>query len=469
MKQMKYSTSIIHVFISILLSLHTHMLNSQTKIGINTSLPLAALHVKDSSVVFATSSNLPPFPALPPLQGSGSRNMWYVDKAAWFSGNSSNNSWDKDSIGNFSFGLGNNPKAIGLNSISWGENSQARNENSFALSKSSKAKNNGAIVIGNNANGIGVNTVTIGLSSVSIGLESFTLGRAGLSNGDHATSLNYFTKGTGNTSFSAGDGSEAIGNLSLTFGKNNQSFAYHCLSFGRNNFGISGSSNSIWLDPQPIFIIGNGPIPTDRNNVVFINKAGAIALNKGLFLPQSMVHIKTVLGTTEKHIQLQNSSNASHGSIQYDTHFNFQTSNQNGSYHWRDSMENIIMTNSTNGATTINGTAYLNTTIIEEISDISLTSDNQVINVSDNTYLRLTSDSSIETSRTIRLSNGTAIGHLLMIECDEGSSGTEGFEIIDEGTIWNTNTSGSFIMNSGDTALFIWNGTDWLLVRRSDN
>jgi len=53
------------------------------KVGIGTTLPLARLHVADSSVLFSAIGNVTINPEAPPIQGAGRRMMWYVDKAAF--------------------------------------------------------------------------------------------------------------------------------------------------------------------------------------------------------------------------------------------------------------------------------------------------------------------------------------------------------------------------------------------------
>lgn len=72
------------------------------KVGINTSTPLAMLHVADSSVVFTGGASPPQTPGNPPVSGAGVRMMWYPDKAAFRAGLAEGTSWDKVNVGNYS-------------------------------------------------------------------------------------------------------------------------------------------------------------------------------------------------------------------------------------------------------------------------------------------------------------------------------------------------------------------------------
>ncbi|MBL0144781.1 MAG: hypothetical protein IPP48_02510 [Chitinophagaceae bacterium] len=80
-------------------------------IGINTTNPIARLHVADSCVVFSANGS-PIYPASPsPITGPGRRMLWYADKAAFRAGYVDGVQWDTDSIGVYSFAVGYNTKA----------------------------------------------------------------------------------------------------------------------------------------------------------------------------------------------------------------------------------------------------------------------------------------------------------------------------------------------------------------------
>src|SRR5688500_5706382 len=81
------------------------------RVGLNTTSPVAMLHVKDSSVVFTGPPTLPVDPGQPPVSGAGSRMMWFADKAALRAGYVSGTQWNKDNIGKYSVAIGEDAMA----------------------------------------------------------------------------------------------------------------------------------------------------------------------------------------------------------------------------------------------------------------------------------------------------------------------------------------------------------------------
>lgn len=124
------------------------MINKTGKVGINTTTPQAMLHVKDSSVLFTGAATLPGTAGNPPVIGAGVRMMWYPDKAAFRVGMVSAASWDKDSIGDYSFAAGNNTKAKGNNSVAFGVETNASGDYSTTLGRITMAKPFSSVVLG---------------------------------------------------------------------------------------------------------------------------------------------------------------------------------------------------------------------------------------------------------------------------------------------------------------------------------
>lgn len=90
-------------------------------------------------------------------------------------------------------------------------------------------------------------------------------------------------------------------------------------------------------------------------------------------------------------------------------------------------------------------------------------SDNQAVDVGGHGYIRIAALFAINASdRTVILSDGTAIGQILYLECS-----TNKWQLLD-GTS-NTNLSEDHNFENGDMIQLVWNGTDWLEVHYSDN
>lgn len=116
--------------------------------GVNTALPLAMLHVADSSVLFSASNVLPGIPAPPPVSGSGNRTFWYADKAAFRTGGVSGNYWDKDNIGLMSLAAGFSSQASGTTSFATGNFAFATGDISAAIGNSIFAKAKSSFTVG---------------------------------------------------------------------------------------------------------------------------------------------------------------------------------------------------------------------------------------------------------------------------------------------------------------------------------
>ena len=100
---------------------------------------------------------------------------------------------------------------------------------------------------------------------------------------------------------------------------------------------------------------------------------------------------------------------------------------------------------------------------VEPAATVSVTSDGQTVTVSDNSFLMLDSDNSTATSRTVVLSDGLQTGQILIIECTGGA-----VEFL-EGTSNAQVSATPLTLNNNDTALFIWDSVDWILISTHAN
>jgi hypothetical protein len=74
-----------------------------------------------------------------------------------------------------------------------------------------------------------------------------------------------------------GSGNLCFGSYSFISGRELVSSASGQVTFGQYNVEIAGSPNN-WVPEEPIFIIGNGLDPSNRNNAITILKNGAVGL-----------------------------------------------------------------------------------------------------------------------------------------------------------------------------------------------
>ncbi|MBK7761880.1 MAG: hypothetical protein IPI46_00720 [Bacteroidetes bacterium] len=225
------------------------------RMGIGTNFPTARLHVADSSVVFTGADSLPLSPAPPPIEGPGTRMMWYPEKAAFRVGRCALNDWDKDSIGQYSFAAGYDPMAKGFASTSIGTGA-AYGNHAIAIGSSLYANGNYSTVIGNGSIASGEYSTVIGNYGTASGSSSVAIGASHASGGNSiamgvnctASGASSFTSGASNTaagvaSVAMGSQTTANGNYSLSTGDSTAANGVASVAMGQ--FSIANGNNSI--------------------------------------------------------------------------------------------------------------------------------------------------------------------------------------------------------------------------------
>ncbi|MBL7749691.1 MAG: tail fiber domain-containing protein, partial [Chitinophagaceae bacterium] len=281
-------------------------------VGIGTTTPVARLHVKDSNVVFsAPGFPLTVTPGSPPLNGAGSRMMWYADKAAFRVGTVTDDRWDKDNVGPFSFAAGFNTRAVGEGAFAGGAYSAADGDNSVAmgggnasgvnsigLGANAFAYGNYSLALGYNANvtsfaafatAIGPLTTASGPYSTVVGHEATAAGSFSLSLGyrtiatNGATAIGYETNAAGFYSTAMGDSTIAYGISSIAVGHKARAYADFSVAFGNNtkakatNSFVVGAFNDTTATNR-IFEIGKGTADNLRSNAMTVLTNGNVGI-----------------------------------------------------------------------------------------------------------------------------------------------------------------------------------------------
>ncbi len=143
------------------------------KVGIGVTSPLANLHVSgvDGAVFTGTYES-----GAIPLEGIGTRMMWYPNKAAFRAGYVADDSWNDANIGVGSMAFGITTKASGLFSFAGGNNSQATNDGAFAFGSSADASGQGSLAFGASAHATGYYSRAFGSNVTASGIRSVVFG-----------------------------------------------------------------------------------------------------------------------------------------------------------------------------------------------------------------------------------------------------------------------------------------------------
>lgn len=183
-------------------------------VGIGTTTPITRLHVVDSSVLFTGPFDVGSAGVIPPpIEGAGTRFMWYAPRAAFRVGGTASTSWDNNFIGLYSFASGFNNTASGPSSTAVGYNNQALGAQSFAT--------------GNSTTASGGWSTSMGMGTVASNNYSLVIGR-------------YNTTSITNSLFEIGYG------LDNSIRRN----AFTVLSNGNVGIGISTPSNLLSFAPS---------------------------------------------------------------------------------------------------------------------------------------------------------------------------------------------------------------------------
>ena len=226
-------------------------------LGLGTSNPNALLHVHGTSfgegnILF--EGDFKSFnPGGPPVEGAGTRMMWYPDKAAFRAGRVSGTgavNWDKDSIGNYSFAWGWNNKASGNRATAWGGSTEASGSASTAWGVLTEASGYLSTAWGDNTEASGI----------------------------YATSWGENTEASGFYSTSWGSDTEATGRNTTAWGDHTISPSGYETAFGRFNTLYAPVSSTGWNANDRLLVVGNGTSTIQRSDALVLLKNGNFGL-----------------------------------------------------------------------------------------------------------------------------------------------------------------------------------------------
>ncbi|HEU0052004.1 MAG TPA: hypothetical protein VFQ39_02460, partial [Longimicrobium sp.] len=86
-----------------------------------------------------------------PIEGAGTRMMWYPRKAAFRAGGISGTQWDAANIGEYSVAIGQDVRASASNAVAFGLRSTAAQQSSFAAGEDNTASGAASVALGYHA------------------------------------------------------------------------------------------------------------------------------------------------------------------------------------------------------------------------------------------------------------------------------------------------------------------------------
>jgi hypothetical protein len=218
------------------------------RIGIGTSDPLAGWHVNNTNgFVFTGTHGVGDIP----IEGPGSRVMWYPGKSAFRSGYVTSTFWNDGLIGNYSFAAGYNTRATANYSVAFGFNSRATGEASFAAG-------NASISSGDYAFSAGHNPIASGDHSIALGRAAEATAESAIAIGYHPTADAPFGLSLGNYTYAHGESSVAIGyhawalhDGSFIFNDKADAFGY-VETTAENQFMVKASGGTVFYTDEDL-------------------------------------------------------------------------------------------------------------------------------------------------------------------------------------------------------------------------
>jgi len=174
------------------------------EIGIGTATPLTDFHVENTNGVLFTGTF---GTGTIPVEGAGSRMMWYPNKAAFRAGRVTTTPWDDINIGDYSIAGGYNSRASGMYSSAFGNapfvtgiasfgagwQPQATGDYSFAAGHSPQASGDYSIALGRGAIASATGAIAIGYHPEVYNAQGLGIGHYVKVNGDNALACGYYT------------------------------------------------------------------------------------------------------------------------------------------------------------------------------------------------------------------------------------------------------------------------------------
>jgi hypothetical protein len=261
------------------------------KVGINTTTPQAMLHVKDSSVLFSGPASISSITAgNPPASGAGSRMMWYADKAAFRVGGDFNGSWDKDSIGIYSFASGRGAKAKGSYSTAMGNLTSASGFTSTAIGSFTSASGDYSIAMGrfttasaNTSTAMGNGTTASGNYSIAMGLQTSASGEYSTAMGYQTSALYWGATAMGYQTSAGFDGSTAMGYQTRAMGDYTTAMGYQTSAYDSSStaMGTRTTASGPSSTAMGARTIASGPTSTAMGYQTSASDTGSIAMGIG--------------------------------------------------------------------------------------------------------------------------------------------------------------------------------------------
>jgi hypothetical protein len=223
-------------------------LKANGDLGIGVSEPLAGFHVNNTNgAVYTGTFGMGDIP----IEGAGTRMMWYPGKAAFRSGYVSSTQWNDGLIGNYSFASGYNTRATQPYSVAFGFNTQATGEGAFAVGNASISSGDYSFSAGHNPQATGDHSIALGRGALATAESAIAIGYHPTADSPYGLSLGNYTYAHGENSVAIGYHSRALHDGSFICNDYSDVFGY-VETTTENQFMVKAAGGTVFYSDDAL-------------------------------------------------------------------------------------------------------------------------------------------------------------------------------------------------------------------------
>ncbi len=213
-----------------------------------------------------------------PVEGAGTRMMWYPGKAAFRVGEVEGDEWDDDNIGTRSVAMGDRTTASGFDATAMGFETTASGNTATAMGNGTTASGSDATAMGLATEASGDESTAMGNGTTASEEASTAMGDETTASGHESTAMGALTEASGYAATAMGSQTTASGRNATAMGDETTASGRHSSAMGTGTEAATESSLSIGeynnantSDDGTLFVVGNGS---------FINASDALVLDE---------------------------------------------------------------------------------------------------------------------------------------------------------------------------------------------
>ena len=182
-----------------------------------------------------------------PVEGSGTRMIWYPRKSAFRAGWVGGTQWDDANIGHYSMALGYNTLASNSSSTALGYSTTASGANSMAVGRYATAGGANSMAVGDHTTASGRDAIAMGNGTVASYFRSTAMGYRTVASSIASTAMGDSTKASGITSTAMGYYTNASGEYSTAMGNNTTASGITSTAMGWSTMANGNYSTAMGL------------------------------------------------------------------------------------------------------------------------------------------------------------------------------------------------------------------------------